>query len=1383
MLSSEGGYVHSEGDANWWIPSGRIFFSRNPSDPADQELAFARQHFFLPHRFQDPFGNNTFVSYDTHVLLLLETEDALINKVTAGERDAQGTITSKIDYRVLQPALVTDPNGNRSEVKFDALGMVVGTAVMGKPGENKGDLLDGFEANLDEATLLAHLQDPLADPWTILGKATTRLVYDLFAYQRTENSPLPRPAVVYTLARETHHFDLLPGQQTKVQHCFSYSDGFGREIQKKIQAEPRRLDPDDPNSPLIGAQWVGSGWTVFNNKGKPVRQYEPFFSQLPDKRHQFEFANKVGVSPILCYDPVERVVATLHPNHTYEKVIFDPWRQETWDVNDTVLISDPKDDPDVGDFFRRLPEADYLPTWYARRTGGGLGAPEQEAAAKTAVHANTPTVAYFDTLGRPFLTMAHNRYEKKQNSTTTTIDEKYPTRTELDIEGNQRAVIDAMIDRDTGKGRVVMRYDYDMLSNRTHQASMEAGERWTLNDVTGKPIRAWDSRKFIRRMTYDELRRPTGLYVTENGTERLAEQTIYGEGQGDGANHRTRVYQVRDSAGILTSAGYDFKGNVLESRRDLLPDYKQAVNWLQNPAADDGSFTSHTTYDALNRPITVTSPDGSVYHPTFNEANLLDKVQVNLRGSTEATSFVTNIDYNAKGQRSLIDYGNGVRTTYTYDPLTFRLVHLLTRRDPLVFPGDCPQPPPDGWPGCQVQNLYYTFDPAGNITHIRDDAQQTVYFRNKRVEPSADYTYDAIFRLIEATGREHLGQVGGSPIPHSYNDVPRVGGLHPGDGNAMGTYTERYVYDAVGNFLEMQHRGTDPANPGWTRSYAYNEASLLEPGNHSNRLSSTTVGNNNPITEQYSYDAHGNMLRMPHLQVMQWDFTDQLQMTQRQAVNAADTDGEQHQGECTWYVYDPAGQRVRKVTELASGQIKDERIYLGGFELYRRHGADPLVRETLHIMDDKQRIALLEIRTQGNDGSPPQLIRYQFGNHLGSASLELDDKAQIISYEEYFPYGSTSYQAVLSQTQTPKRYRYTGKERDEESGMYYHDARYYAPWLGRWISCDPTRVGTCARPTNTGVESSTIDSQSRPCPGSARIEDTRVGRLDRKDRESPGISPYEGMLCNPVRFIDPDGRDGTVASTLMKVLRRPDKALMIARLVLHLLPVKVSEAPVGLEGPPELVSSPTRTPLEKGKTWPDEELIKQQSAARKAAPPERLPPPPKNEPAPRQAAPNRPVRRGPYRAMSRQAGLLNLEMPIDVAKGAAEGWVYYELARGLGKVVVSGASIDPQVRKKYAEGALQFGPKHWEQLKETEQAEERAAYVHQHYGLWGRVITNPDIPEAVGFGTLIEEMTGWNVARTVRDFLVNQTLRREKQQAPQLPLSPSDVTPWARIRQ
>jgi len=134
-----------------------------------------------------------------------------------------------------------------------------------------------------------------------------------------------------------------------------------------------------------------------------------------------------------------------------------------------------------------------------------------------------------------------------------------------------------------------------------------------------------------------------------------------------------------------------------------------------------------------------------------------------------------------------------------------------------------------------------------------------------------------------------------------------------------------------------------------------------------------------------------------------------------------------------------------------------ERLYLGSVEIYREFDTDGatvlLERETLHVMDGEKRIALVETRAQGNDGSPAQAIRYQVGNYLGSAVLELDETAQIVSYEEYFPYSSTSYQAVRIQTETPKRYRYSGEERDEESGLYYHGARYYAPWLGRWISC------------------------------------------------------------------------------------------------------------------------------------------------------------------------------------------------------------------------------------------------------------------------------------------------------------------------------------------
>ena len=353
---------------------------------------------------------------------------------------------------------------------------------------------------------------------------------------------------------------------------------------------------------------------------------------------------------------------------------------------------------------------------------------------------------------------------------------------------------------------------------------------------------------------------------------------------------------------------------------------------------------------------------------------------------------MTNIDYNAKGQRELIHYGNNTKTEYEYDRSTFRLTDLKTTR--LADQA-------------RLQDLSYTYDPTANITRIRDDAQQTIYFNNQVVTPDNDYTYDAIYRLINAEGREHIGQTGFqfNPTDGDYRDYPFVGHqVHSNDGQAMRRYTERYEYDAVGNFERMIHAVTN----GWTRTYDYNEQSLTDPTKKSNRLSKTTVGNGFNQIEPYTHDAHGNMTAMPHLPHMDWSFKDQLQHV--------DLVG----GGNAYYAYNASGQRVRKVVEKNGGALIEERIYLGGFEVFRRRnsaGSVTFERETLHIMDDKQRIALVETNTvdNGNPISPPEPVqRYQFSNHLGSAGLELDDQAQIISYEEYYPYGNTSYQAGSS---------------------------------------------------------------------------------------------------------------------------------------------------------------------------------------------------------------------------------------------------------------------------------------------------------------------------------------------------------------------------------
>ena len=651
-------------------------------------------------------------------------------------------------------------------------------------------------------------------------------------------------------------------------------------------------------------------------------------------------------------------------------------------------------------------------------------------------------MTYLDSLSRALLTVAHNKGARPDGSV---VEEALlATRVVVDIEGNQRQVIDAL-------GRIVMTYDYDMLGNPIHSSSMEAGRRWTLNDAGEQALYGWDSRDHRIRTSYDALRRPTEVHLrTGDAAEILVGLTVYGEDAPEpaSANLLGRPYQVFDGAGVVTVAEYDATGNAVSSTRRLAVDYKTVPDWSAAVPLEDETVTTRTRVDALNRPVTQTTPDGSIVRRTYHQTGALGTVEANLRGDSVDgdpvwTPFVTDLDYDAKGQRQRLVYGNGVVTTYDYDPLTFRLTHLRTTRD---FDA--------------LQELSYVYDPTGNITHIQDDAQQTVFFRNRRVEPSADYLYDATYQLIEASGREHLGQAGGPTHPDPFNTF-HTGLDHPGDGDAMGLYTERYVYDAVGNFREMQHAGTDPSHRGWTRTYAYDELSQIEEdmarGRVSNRLTSTQVGDG-PI-ERYTYDAHGNMISMPHLPVMQWNHLDQLAASSRQVVNGGIP-------ETTYYVYGGAGQRVRKVTEnggdpTGSPRRTKERRYLGEFETYRTYGVGgdvTLERETLHLRDGEQRLALVETRTLGTDDGLPQLTRYQLSNHLGSATLELDALGQILSYEEYFPYGSSSYQAVRSRTEAPKRYRYTGKERDEESGLEYHGARYYAPWLGRWSCTDPARI-------------------------------------------------------------------------------------------------------------------------------------------------------------------------------------------------------------------------------------------------------------------------------------------------------------------------------------
>ena len=735
---NEGAYIHSDdfkalglfpasdADDEWWVHAGHASYP-----------AGAANFFYMPNGFLDPFGNLTTIAYYADYQLLVQA-------VT----DAAGNVTSveAFNFRSLLPELMQDANANLSEVRFDALGFVVGTALRGKGSE--ADDLTGFVADLPPADVASFFSDPITNGPNLLQHATSRFVYDFSVI----------PIRVATIIRETHfQATVASGTPSKLQYRFEYSDGFGNVAMRKVQAEPGiALELDGANNVIAvdttpNLRWVGNGRTVLNNKGKPVMQYEPYFSTT----YNYEDAPQlveIGVTPLLHYDPPGRNVRTDYPNGTFSKTDFQGWLTQTFDQNDTVLDGD----------------------WYTQRTTGSLAANPQEnqAAQKTAIHYNTPAVTHFDGLGRAFYAVSHNKFV---DHTTLTLTELfYETYTELDIEGNPKQIVDP-------RGNTVMVYDYDMLGNQAHSRSMDAGERWILNDCAGHALYAFDSKNQVFHTLYDVLRRPVKVTVAKGAAlPILFDRITYGEGQpGDQAqNLRSRLFEHRDQSGILTNLAFDFKGNLLKSSQVLTIDYQNDIDWNAAPPVQLEVFTTESEYDALNRPTRVVAPNSNiaianVLTPTYNESGLLGAVAANLRGALAASLFVTNIDYNEKGQRIRIDYANSTSTVYKYDPATFRLIGLVTSRnaDPELFWDDPSKVSLPGFAGDVLQYLSYTFDPVGNITYIRDDAQQTIYFNNRRVEPSADYTYDAVYWLVQSLGRE---QIGGQTTPGPFDD-PRIG--------------------------------------------------------------------------------------------------------------------------------------------------------------------------------------------------------------------------------------------------------------------------------------------------------------------------------------------------------------------------------------------------------------------------------------------------------------------------------------------------------------------------------------------------------------------------------------------------------------------------------
>lgn len=443
------------------------------------------------------------------------------------------------------------------------------------------------------------------------------------------------------------------------------------------------------------------------------------------------------------------------------------------------------------------------------------------------------------------------------------------------------------------------------------------------------------------------------------------------------------------------------------------------------------SHTSRQTFGPLNQLLTQTNAGGHRQDFRHDIAGQFKQASLLRQGASTAQVVVRDVQYNANGLIIERLAGNQVVSHWHYDPANDWLTASTA--------GVAGQ----AW----VQNLEYGYDPVGNVRRIDDLTFAPVYFANQMIDGQRRFNYDSQYRLLSASGHDASGTTDAPGIPS------------PSDPNDLHPYTQHYEYDAADNLIKLVHsRATD----GYTRQ--------MHIAPTSNRALRWQAGDPPPDFSS-AFDGHGNQRMLRHGPELVWNAQDQLrQITLLKHSNGLPDDQER-------YLYSQ-GERVSKrhETHTSAASHFHQVRYLPGLEIRTRDNG-----EELHVITLPDNVRCLHWRSAPPADVENNQMRYSLGDHLGSSAIELDQQARMLSRETYYPFGGTAIWLPHSKSAGDyKTIRYSGKETDV-SGLSYFGARYYAPWLQRWVSADP------------------------------------AGDVD-------GLNVYAMVRNNPLTNVDPDGR-------------------------------------------------------------------------------------------------------------------------------------------------------------------------------------------------------------------------------------------------------------------
>ena len=545
---------------------------------------------------------------------------------------------------------------------------------------------------------------------------------------------------------------------------------------------------------------------------------------------------------------------------------------------------------------------------------------------------------------------------------------------------------------------------------------------------------------------------------------------------------------------------YDHLGNVAQSvRRIVVPTENQAY-----------VFRTLFKYDSFGRIRNIIYPDGETVHYGYTTGGLLKNV-VGLKQGRQ-NLYLWDRVYDEQGRKIFQLAGNGVWTQYGYDPARQWLNELHT---------ELPS-------GEVLQDLHYRYDAAGNGTDLEQTAPHTGNGLGGKYDNH--YLYDRQYRLVQSDGWGDLtytfnaryspsGRLGNKFTKASALTTDLVFGY---DLNHQ-THQPRTMFDPQVGTLEFfwDANGNIAQMIGCKQN-----AGRLHEWDEENRLR-FVLGEK--FAGYYGYDANGERVYKllgtssidqinsgstkaqavfdyavlypnPYIVVTPKGYTKHYYAgTERLAavigsggldniVSPIASLGSQHDQDIikpfyTHYQnYDPfyyhgTVSQPKKTEDIAGGTSSD---------------LDYQCKPTDLVMVDilpKQDILLGSINQNASINGQEKEVYFYHGDHLGSANWITDIKGTPIQYIHYAPYG----ELINNQHAAgyDERYKFTGKERDVETGYDYFGARFYWATIGHWLSVDPMAD------------------------------------------KYPNISPYAYCAWNPVKFVDPDGRKIKIAGNFI----------------------------------------------------------------------------------------------------------------------------------------------------------------------------------------------------------------------------------------------------------